>query len=177
MNPENQLEQVKLFESNMNSLLKRLQEIQRERKKLGSDLDCNLSTLIGLLDLYHQHFLAILFVADEQPIDRKKLCLKFKGLSRDFLMKISSHKICWKFLTIAAAKFDTILEKELKFILDNFYYFGETELCEYYNSRVVLLVRSAHIRHRSSSKSSTTFLLASLEKMKTSSDCPKKRMN
>lgn len=140
MDPTTELQQVKIYESNMHALLQRLGEIQSERKNQGSNLDGNFSVLIGLLGLYHQHFQAVIFVAEEPSFDRKKLCLKFKGLDRDFLMKISNYRICWKFLTLAAAKFDSILNREFKLILDNFYYYGETELCEYYRSRVVLLV-------------------------------------
>lgn len=146
MNQTTQLQQVQVYESNMTALLQRLKEIQSERKKKCSDLDGNFSLLISLLDQYQQHLEAVLLVSEQPSIDRKKLCLKFKDLSIGFLMKVSNYKICWKFLSIAAAKFDSILQREFKFILDSFYYYGETELGEYYKSRVVLLVTPADLR-------------------------------
>jgi hypothetical protein len=153
MNPIKELLQIKVYESNVRGLLQRLREIETERKNKGSDIDSNFSTLIGLIGLYHKHFEVVIYVAEEPSVDRKKLCLKFKDLSQEFLMKIANHKICWKFLNIAAAKFDSILQKEFKLILDNFYYYGETELCKYYRSRVVLLVIPPYVRYPSSSKS------------------------
>ena len=122
-------------------LVSRLKVIADERcEPMLENNERTFERLMENFNLMNKYIELITYIAETKTINRKKLCIKFAGLDKNLLQKITKEKLCWKYIFIAAKKFDEILTNEFTSILESHFYYGETFFGEYFESRLILAV-------------------------------------
>lgn len=97
--------------------------------------------LLRKLRLINKFGLMLAEVAETEP-DKKRLCIKYKDLPRDLVLKITAKSIAWEHLLGIMAAVQKVCSTEFASVLNSFEYYGDYEFDELFASRIPLIVRS-----------------------------------
>lgn len=120
-------------------LLRRLQDIEGEQVKQQAT-DSRLSAIlqqIGLLLLYAAAVQAFTCLQS----DKNHLCIKLKDLRRQFMRRLYSRSICWKYLLVLMLHFRLTLEKEFDQPLKWFDLYGDFKMTDSFEAKLPFLVQ------------------------------------
>jgi acetyl esterase/lipase len=113
--------------------------IQTQRST-GHEPNAEFAIFIDKVRIVQNHMDLVCHVS-QADISLKRICIKFKHIDREYILRLARSGICWKYIMHLLAAFDRIINHELSWPIKNYENFGDVEFCEVFTSRLFLLVR------------------------------------